>query len=433
MPQQSPKKIAALLSALRSDEIDLLDYLKQVQVQFETLEPGLMAFVDEPGRFDRLTENAKTLLDSFPDPDDRPPLFGLPIGVKDIFHVDGFETRAGSQLPIEVLAGNQAECVTRLKEAGALVLGKTITTEFAYFVPGPTRNPHNPAHTPGGSSSGSAAAVGAGLCTLALGTQTIGSINRPAAFCGVFGFKPSYDRISKEGVIPLAPSLDHVGIITSDLPGAALVASLICNVWRTVEARDDLVLGIPRGSYLDKASDAGRQHFEDTIPKLQRAGFEIVEVELFSNLGELVERHNVIVAAEAAQSHAEWFKMHQEKYHERTAALIRKGQEIEASQLKTAIDGRLELRSQLTAQMDEHNVDFWITPSAPGPAPVGLDSTGDPIMNLPWTHSGLPSLTLPSGRNHDGLPLALQIVGRWYDDEALFANGAQFDAALKIP
>ncbi len=141
----------------------------------------------------------------------RPPLFGIPIGIKDIFHVNGFSTHAGSRLPPKQLMGEEAKCVSDLKKAGALILGKTVTTEFAYFEPGPTMNPHNPNHTPGGSSSGSAAAVAAGLCPLALGSQTIGSIIRPASFCGVVGYKPSYDRISRDGVIPVSPSLDHIG------------------------------------------------------------------------------------------------------------------------------------------------------------------------------------------------------------------------------
>ena len=157
--------------------------------------------------------------------------------MKDIFHVKGFLTRAGSGLPVDLLTGPEAESVTQLKQAGALILGKTVTTEFAYFAPGPTRNPRNPAHTPGGSSSGSAAAVGAGLCPLALGTQTIGSILRPASFCGVVGFKPSFGRISSAGVIPFAVSLDHIGFFTQDVAGATLAAAVLCKNWGDEEAR----------------------------------------------------------------------------------------------------------------------------------------------------------------------------------------------------
>ena len=180
----------------------------------------------------------------------------MTVGVKDIFHADGFTTQAGSRVPPEELQGRQAESVTKLKNAGALILGKTVTTEFAYFTPGPTRNPHNPEHTPGGSSSGSAAAVGAGLCPLALGTQTIGSLVRPAAFCGVVTLKPTYDRISRGGVIPLSPSLDHIGFFTPNVSTAKLVAPFIYQDWKDTNASDEKpILGIPEGDYLNCASD----------------------------------------------------------------------------------------------------------------------------------------------------------------------------------
>ena len=161
--------------------------LDAVQARVEAREPSIQALLPEAGRFDRLRREARALADRYRDPSARPPLFGWLFGVKDIFHVDGWPTRAGSRLPESVLVGPEAESVARLKAAGALILGKTVTTEFAYFTPGPTRNPHNLEHTPGGSSSGSAAAVAAGYCPFALGTQTIGSIIRPAAFCGTIG------------------------------------------------------------------------------------------------------------------------------------------------------------------------------------------------------------------------------------------------------
>src|SRR3970040_1828025 len=200
--------------------MNILEQIDVVEERFAEREAEVRAFVPEESRFERLRREAKALLSRFPDSGERPPMFGVLIGVKDIFRVGGFPTRAGSRLPAEVFEGPEAEPVKKLKAAGTLVLGKTVTTEFAYFAPGPTRNPHNLAHTPGGSSSGSAAAVAAGLAPLARGPQTIGSIVRPAAFCGVVGFKPSFGRISTEGVIPLSPSLDHVGFFTQDVAGA---------------------------------------------------------------------------------------------------------------------------------------------------------------------------------------------------------------------
>ncbi|HNQ95952.1 MAG TPA: amidase family protein, partial [Anaerolineales bacterium] len=174
-----------LTSGFRSGELPITNYISQLQSLFDSREPEVLAFIPESNRFERLQKDAEELTKKFPDANNRPPLFGMTLGVKDIFHVNGFVTQAGSKLPSQDLQGNEATSVTKLKNAGALILGKTVTTEFAYFTPGPTCNPHNPSHTPGGSSSGSAAAVGAGLCDIALGTQTIGSVIRPAAFCGV--------------------------------------------------------------------------------------------------------------------------------------------------------------------------------------------------------------------------------------------------------
>src|SRR5947209_3973031 len=224
--------LVATATALRSGQLDLLACVDQVCQRIDAHEPHIQALVPEPDRRSRLLSEATALQKRFPDPQSRPPLYGILLGVKDIFSVDGFPTHAGSQLPPELFEGREASCVTRLREAGVLLLGKTISTEFAYFEPGPTRNPHNLKHTPGGSSSGSAAAVAAGFCPLALGTQTIGSVVRPAAFCGVVGFKASYGRIATDGLISCAASLDTIGFFTQDVAGIALVAPLLCNDWQ---------------------------------------------------------------------------------------------------------------------------------------------------------------------------------------------------------
>lgn len=426
--------LPALAAALRSGELSLTTYLDQLMAHFHEREPEVLAFVPEKSRFHRLEQEAKALLQKYPQPSQRPPLFGVPLGVKDIFHVKEFETHAGSKLPTALLQGKQAASVTTLRRAGALILGKTVTTEFAYFAPGPTRNPHNPAHTPGGSSSGSAAAVAAGLCPLALGTQTIGSINRPAAFCGVVGYKPSYDRISREGVIPLAESLDHIGGFTQDAAGMQMVAALLCADWDPTMAAPahQPTLGIPVGPYLQRASAAALAHFAQTCSHLRAAGFALIEVEAMADFEEIYTRHNLIVAAEAARVHRDWYQDYQTLYHEKTRELIERGRHINSDQLNNALAGRSQLRSQLTDLMFAHGLDGWLSPPAVGPAPAGLESTGDPVMNLPWTHSGLPTVTLPAGKNEEGLPLGLQLTGHWYADEELLGFAAQLEAALAV-
>ncbi|RLT42027.1 MAG: amidase, partial [Chloroflexi bacterium] len=231
--------LAASSAALRNDEQNLISYIHAICDRIDRADPQVRAFIPEQRRRARLVEEAVDLIGLYPDAADRPPLFGVLVGVKDIFRVDGFLTQAGSELPSGLFEGDEAAVVTRLRAAGALIAGKTVTTEFAYFQPGPTRNPHNLNHTPGGSSSGSAAGVAAGFFPLALGTQTIGSTIRPAAFCGVVGFKPSYDRIPTAGLLYFSQSLDHVGLFTQDIAGMALAASLLCDGWRGSVAAPD--------------------------------------------------------------------------------------------------------------------------------------------------------------------------------------------------
>ncbi len=428
----APSHLEALVAFLRSQESALPDYLLWLEGRFETMEPEVLAFLPEEDRFTRLREEASAALHQFPDPSGRPALFGLPIGVKDIFHVSGFETHAGSKLPSRVLVGDEAVCVTGLRQAGALILGKTVTTEFAYFAPGATRNPHNPKHTPGGSSSGSAAAVAAGLAPLALGTQTIGSINRPASFCGVVGFKPTYARIPTRGVIPLSPALDHIGFFTPDAASAAWVAPQLVSGWEPVAVDEKpLRLALPVGPYLDNAGPEALERLETDAGLFKAAGHEVLEIHVMDDYEAIAERHNLILAVDAARVHQSWYGSYSEKYHTKTADLIRRGEAISNESYQKALLERDELRMVLATAMDENAVDAWITPSAPGPAPLGLESTGDPVMNLPWTHCGMPTVTLPSGKNTEGLPLGLQLVARTGHDERLLMWATRLEPLLE--
>jgi Asp-tRNA(Asn)/Glu-tRNA(Gln) amidotransferase A subunit family amidase len=368
---------------------------------------------------------ADALETRFPDPGSRPPLYGVLVGVKDIFHVDGFLTRAGSLLPPTVLTGSEATSVSMLRGAGALMLGKTATTEFAYFEPGPTRNPHNLDHTPGGSSSGSAAAVAAGFCPLATGTQTVGSVIRPAAFCGIVGFKPSYGRIPIGGVILFSESVDHVGLFTQDVRGMALAASVVLGDWQqSVEGGKPgelPVLAVPEGAYLGQALPEALRAFEAQGERLSDAGYEVRRVGALEDIAAIMERHNRMTAAEASQVHAEWFTRYGPLYRPRTAAVIREGQSVSASQLEEGRASRGMLRQKLQRLMAEAGIDAWICPAATGPAPESIRSTGDPAMNLPWTHAGMPAITVPAGVADNGLPLGLQCVARYGADELLLA------------
>jgi Asp-tRNA(Asn)/Glu-tRNA(Gln) amidotransferase A subunit family amidase len=419
-----------LIEALRANAIALPEFLAQVESRYQLYEPSVHAFVPEPDRFQRIFEDAETLVFAYPDLIKRPPLFGAMVGVKDIFHVEGFTTQAGSRLPPDLLQGKEAESVTRLKSAGALIAGKTVTTEFAYFSPGATRNPHNLEHTPGGSSSGSAAAVAAGFCHLALGTQTIGSIIRPAAFCGVVGLKPTYERISRAGVIPLSPSLDHVGFFVPDVESAINAARVLYQDWEQVATPKIPVLGIPEGPYLASASDYILGWFDKICRSLAEAGYELHRVRIMEDFQATRDRHDIIMSAEAAQVHKAWFEKHADLYSPRFTELFKRGEAITNSQLQEAFAGRDKFRASIRQAMHDNNIDLWICPSTTGPAPRGLESTGDPIMNLPWTQIGFPAINLPAGNSEDGLPMGLQVVGDWNMDEALLFWSANLEKVV---
>lgn len=425
-----PRSLPELSASLRSGVLALDDYLAELDRQFASVEPEIEAFCAEDDRFGRLAADAAVLVERFPEPAGRPMLFGVPVGVKDIFNVDGFETRAGSRVPPNELAGPESTAVSALRCAGALILGKTVTTEFAYFAPGPTRNPTDHQRTPGGSSSGSAAAVAADLCALTLGTQTIGSIGRPASYCGVVGFKPSYERTSRQGVIPLAPSVDHVGCFTRDVAGARMASTAICLNWRPTPILGKPRLAVPESPYLGRAARRGRERFREACERLTGAGYEIVNVPVMEDFEVIETRHRRLVAAEAARVHAQWFAPYGDVYQDKTRTLIEAGQAIQDDELENLRAGRGALRSELMAAMDGHDVDLWLSPSAPDVAPVGLESTGDPVMNLPWSHAGLPAVSLPLSCGAGELPFGLQLCGRFMADEDLLAWAQGIERAL---
>lgn len=413
------QSIPKLVEALKNNEVDTLDYFDNLEIIHQQVEPQIKAFLPEESRFSRIKNQVERLKIKYPQ-SKLPRLFCLPIGVKDIFHVNGFQTHAGSQLPINELTGEEAKSVSVLKELGTLILGKTVTTEFAYFAPGPTRNPHNHNHTPGGSSSGSAAAVASGLVPFAFGTQTIGSVIRPASYCGVVGYKPTYNRISKDGVIPLSPSVDTVGYFTSDILSAGYMANILCSGWRLIQPSNTKpVLGIPIGPYLNEASSGMLEHINHVSDFLSNLGYQIKKVKAMEDFEEIFERHNLIVAYEAAKIHEKWFQKYQNLYHPKTIELILKGRNTKARDYKIALEGRQKLRNEIMVLAEINGIDLWISPPAQGSAPIGLDSTGDPVMNLPWTHCGFPTVNIPAGQDENGLPMGLQVTAGWNEDESL--------------
>jgi aspartyl-tRNA(Asn)/glutamyl-tRNA(Gln) amidotransferase subunit A len=334
-------------------------------------------------------------------------LHGVPIGIKDIFYTKDLRTTMGSPVFANFVPQQDAQVVGRLKQAGAIILGKCVTTMFANLDPGPTRNPWNLTHTPGGSSSGSAAAVAARMCPGAVGSQTLGSVGRPAAFNGVTSLVPTQKRISLEHVFPLAWSLDHVGVFGRSVADLELMLDAMAepSVQKTA-VRRPIRLGIAREFFYDKASSEARSVNDALAGKLQDAGFRLEEVRLPEIFGAAQAALRVIVRSEAASNHAELFKEHRESYGKRIRALVETGMLLDATSYVRA--RRIRRKYQLEMARILEQFDAVMTPAAVGTAP-DLSSTGDPVMNSPWTLADVPIVTLPCAIGANGLPLGVQL------------------------
>jgi len=351
------------------------------------------------------------------------PLHGVPVGIKDIIDTADMPTEDGTVLHAGRTPAWDATVVAWLRAAGAVIMGKTVTTECAVFTPGKTRNPHNPEHTPGGSSSGSAAAVAAGMVPLALGSQTNGSTIRPAAFCGVYGFKPTHGLIPRHGILRLSRTLDHVGLFARTLEDIALLAEELVRYderdpdtrprakipFRELAAQDPPLpplLAFVKGPAWERAEEETKEAFAELVAEL---GDRVVEVELPESARQALDWHRTIMEAEMAASlDAEW-----EKGRDRLSARLReqlaRGREVRALDYQQAL-ARIPL---LNAGFEElfARCDAILTPAAPGTAPRGLDSTGDPAFCTLWTLCGMPAISLPLMRGTNGLPLGVQLVG----------------------
>lgn len=363
----------------------------------------------------------------------RGPLHGVPIGIKDIVDVAGWPTLAGSRLRAGHVAEADADIVERLRDAGAVILGKTVTTEFASFDPPPTRNPWNLQRTPGGSSSGSATAVALGMCLGAIGSQTGGSITRPASFCGVAGCKPTYGRVSLDGIVPLAHSMDHPGPLARTVADLALLLDVIArqdpsdtslNVTALAEPPRLAHLG---GYFHEQAAPEVRESMRDAVAKLQTAGAPIRSAELESDLTDVLKRHRRVMAVEAAEYHRPWFPQRRNEYGHWIAGLLDEGWAT------TAIDYAAALRQQTEFQIEVllalADADAIILPSTVTPAPT-IETTGDPRFNSLWSYCGLPTVTVPCSLSPDGLPLGLQLVGWPYQEGNLLAVAAWCESQL---
>jgi Asp-tRNA(Asn)/Glu-tRNA(Gln) amidotransferase A subunit family amidase len=351
------------------------------------------------------------------------PLHGVPVGIKDIIDTCDMPTEDGTVLHAGRTPAHDATVVAALRAAGAVIMGKTVTTECAYFSPGKTRNPHDTRHTPGGSSSGSAAAVAAGMVPLALGSQTNGSVIRPAAFCGVYGFKPTHGLVPRHGVMRLSRSLDHVGVFARTLEDVALLAESLVGwdendpdtrpraaiPFRQVAAQAPPLpplLAFVKPPVWERAEQETKEAFAELTEQLAA---RVVEVELPPLTAEALDWHQTIMAAEMAANLDREFEQGRERLSAALRDQLARGREVRALDYQRAL-ARVPLLNQGFAELFER-CDAIVTPATAGTAPQGLESTGDPSFCTLWTLCGMPALNLPLMRGANGLPLGVQLVG----------------------
>jgi aspartyl-tRNA(Asn)/glutamyl-tRNA(Gln) amidotransferase subunit A len=365
------------------------------------------------------------------------PLHGIPLGIKDIVDVQGFPTRAGSELTSGSAAACDAPVVARLRSTGAILLGKTVTTEFASFDPAPTRNPWNLEHTPGGSSSGSAAAVAAGMCLGAVGSQTGGSITRPAAYCGVASCKPTFARLELEGVVPFSQHLDHLGVLARCVADLVYVLDGMALDWQLIFAfaarlRSDSAphLGLLDKYFMEDASEPVIRVTRDALRVLRGAGASVTLASLPEGFDEVHAMHRRVMAYEAAQVHRQRYTEQRDRLGPQLALILEEGVHVSAQAYEAAL--AQQRRFQTAAAARAEDFDALVTPATPTTAPAGHATTGDPRFNSPWTYSGLPTVSFPCGFSDEGLPVALQLIGRQSDEAHLLAIAAWCERQLEV-
>jgi len=420
--------IAEASQAIRIGEITPSELLESHLMRIEEYDDDIRAWVTVDKKGAR--ETAARLTQESEQGHLRGPLHGIPVGIKDIYYTEGLRTTMGSPIYSEFVPDRDSAVVSTLREAGAVVVGKTETTDFAYTDPAPTRNPWNLQHTPGGSSSGSAAAVASGMCPLAFGSQTGGSVIRPAAFCGVVGMKPTYDLLSRDGVYPLAWSLDHVGFFVRSVRDASLVlGALTGNVMSPIKtsARPPRV-GLFKGFFQDRADDVVWEGFMESVEKLKEGGAFVVETPLPESFSIVHSVHKLIMSSEAASVHQDNFRSRQGDYRRKLRGLVASGLLVPSSAYLRSqrIRGRFIEEVHRTLK----GLDCLITPSAPTPALHGLESTGDAAFNSPWSLTGFPSITVPSALTEGGLPLGVQLINLPCQEEALLRVARWCEEAL---
>ena len=404
------------------------DFLAQCVARADEVEPTLKAFTIR-AKLPDLKHQSKS-----------GPLMGIPVGVKDIIATKEFVTTNGSPIYKDFTPSVDATIVQKIRSLGGIIFGKTVTTEFAWRHPGVTTNPWNSAHTPGGSSSGSAAAVASGIVPLALGSQTAGSIIRPASFCGIVGYKASFGAVPRQGAHPVADSLDHIGFFTRSVPDARYAFNLLRNT--DLNEKDAIVIdelipksinetlgnaqlriGVLKTPFDELLSQEQIETVKSAAHSLEKSGANVRELTLPQTYWDGIEALAVLMSCEAAVVHEKHLEKFQDLLSPDMLELIDRGNACSVGDYIKAKNLQAELRLSIADYFQ--NFDAILAAPATGEAPQGLDFTGNPIFCSLWTFIGTPAIALPIGKSTNGLPLGIQLIGNYRDDEKLL-NLAEF-------
>ena len=436
--------VAEAARQIRERELSPVVLMESLLNRAVTMEPSLRVWVtlDQEAALEAARQSERDLASTGP----KGPLHGVPVGIKDIYYTEGLKTTGCSPIYADFVPDHDATTVALLKEAGAIVMGKTVTTEFAFGDPSHTRNPWNAAHTPGGSSSGSAVGVAARIFPVSLGSQTGGSVLRPASYNGVVGLKPTFGRISRYGVMAAAWSLDTMGTFTRTAEDAALLLNVLAGHdpkdfssssrsvpdYRKAIGSQDAPprIGLVKQLFWERCNDEVREHTEDSIQRLKEAGAKVEEVSLPTDFETLLAAHAVIMRVEAAAAHQHTFSARPDDYGRDVRAVIESGMITPGVTYVQAQRIRRRFRRDMEQAISEFEI--LLTPSTTSPAPRDLSTTGDPVFQSPWTTCGFPTITLPSGLSESGLPLGIQLAAAPFEEETLLAAAHWCEEVLDV-
>ena len=444
MPEPFQLSVAQAAGEIRRGSLSPVELAQSLLTRIDALDPSLKAWVtiDREEVLSEAQRREEELGQGGP----KGPIHGVPVGLKDIYYTAGMLTACGSRINADFVPDYDATTVSRIKDAGGIILGKAVTTEFAMSDPSPAVNPWNAAHTPGGSSSGSSVAVVARMCAAALGSQTGGSTCRPAAYNGIVGLKPTYGRISRYGVVPVSWSLDTVGILVRTVADAAIMLQVMAGydsqdpgcpdqpVPDYLEAMDHLDrpprVGLIREFFYDQSTHEVRNHTDAAVEKLAEAGAVVQEIGLPESFASAHSCQRVVSNVECAALHQQAYRDRADDYGPRIRSSIEMGMLIPSVRYVQAQRARRQFRADMMDMV--RDVDVVLMPGIQAPAPRDLNTTGNAMFQQPWTSSGLPSIVIPSGLSQDGLPLAIQLAGLPWDEGKLLAAAAWCESVLGV-